>query len=87
MSFSAVTFDVIAGYVSEILQVPRERLSPDAAISDLSTDSLALVELSIELQEDLDVVITQEEFAQLTTLGDLERLLRGRQDGDPAVTS
>lgn len=33
----------------------------------------------IGLQEDLDVIITQEEFARLTTLGDLETLLRDRR--------
>lgn len=86
MSGSAITFDVIAGYVSQVLQVPKERLKPDDAISSLSTDSLALIELAVELQEDLDVIITQEEFAQLTTLGDLAALLRDRRRGDPAAS-
>lgn len=79
MSAPVITFDVIAEYVSEILQVPRERLAPGDLIKDLSTDSLALVELAIDLQEDLDVVITQEEFGRITTLGDLETLLRDRR--------
>jgi acyl carrier protein len=87
MNASAITFDVIAEYVAQVLQVPRDRLKPDDVISDLSTDSLALVELSVELQEDLDVIITQEEFSELATLGDLERLLRDRRQGDPAVAS
>lgn len=86
MSVSPITFDVIAEYVAEILQVPRDRLKPGDAIGDLSADSLALVELAVELQEDFDVIITQEEFAQLATLGDLEALLRDRQDGDREVT-
>lgn len=79
MTASAITFDVIADYVAQVLQVPRERLTPDDLISDLTADSLSLVELAIEIQEDLDVVITQEEFAQLRTLADLESLLRDRK--------
>jgi len=79
MTASAITFDVIADYVAEVLQIPRERLTPDDLIGDLTADSLSLVELAIEIQEDLDVVITQEEFAQLKTLGDLESLLRERK--------
>jgi acyl carrier protein len=86
MSAPAITFDAITEYVAEILQVPRERLKPDDLIRDLSTDSLALVELAVDLQEDFDVVITQEEFAQLATLGDLEALLRERQRGDHGGT-
>jgi acyl carrier protein len=81
MTAPAITFDVIAGYVAQVLQVPKDRLAPEDLISDLSSDSLSLVELAIELQEDLDVVITQEEFARLSTLGDLETLLRDRQPG------
>lgn len=87
MTAPAITFDVIAGYVAQVLQVPKDRLTPDALISELSTDSLSLVELAIELQEDLDVVITQQEFAGLSTLGDLETLLRDRQPGEAAATS
>lgn len=86
MSVSPVTFDAIAEYVTEILQVPRDRLKPGDLISDLSIDSLALVELAVELQEDFDVIITQEEFAELTTLGDLEALMRDRRHADQGGT-
>lgn len=79
MSTPAVTFDTIAEYVAQVLQVSKERLRPEDLISDLSADSLSLVELAIEIQEDFDVIITQEEFAELRTLGDLESLLRDRQ--------
>ena len=81
MTAPVITFDVIAGYVAQVLQVPKDGLAPEDHISDLSSDSLSLVELAVELQEDLDVIITQEEFASLTTLGDLETLLRARQPG------
>lgn len=79
MSTPTVTFDAIAEHVAQVLQVPRDQLRPDVLISDLGTDSLDLVEMAIDLQEEFDVIITQEEFAGIRTLGDLESLLRARQ--------
>lgn len=80
MNVPTVTFDTIAEHVAEILQVPRERLRPESLISELGSDSLALVELAVDLQEEIDVIITQEEFAGLRTLGELASLLRDRQN-------
>lgn len=80
MTVPTVTFDTIAEHVAEILQVPRERLRPESLISELGSDSLALVELAVDLQEEIDVIITQEEFAGLRTLGELTSLLRDRQN-------
>lgn len=79
MNLPAVTFDTIAEHVAMVLQVPRERLKPESLISELGTDSLALVELAVDLQEEIDVIITQEELAGISTLGDLASLLRDRQ--------
>jgi acyl carrier protein len=79
MNTPAVTFDAIAEHVARVLQVAREQLKPEDLISELGTDSLGLVEMAIDLQEEFDVIITQEEFAGIRTLGDLESLLRGRQ--------
>jgi acyl carrier protein len=79
MSSPTVTFEAVAEHVAQVLQVPREQLKPDVLISDLGTDSLDLVEMAIDLQEEFDVIITQEEFAAIRTLGDLESLLRARQ--------
>jgi len=79
MSTSAVTFDAIAEHVARVLQVPKEQLRPEDLISELSTDSLELVEMAIDLQEEFDVIITQEEFAGIRTLGELQSLLRSRQ--------
>jgi len=79
MSTATVTFDAIAEHMAEVLQVPRDQLKPDVLISDLGADSLGLVEMAIDLQEEFDVIITHEEFAAIRTLGDLESLLRSRQ--------
>jgi acyl carrier protein len=82
MNMASITFDTIAEHLAQILQVPKERLRPESVISEIGTDSLALVELYVDLQEEIDVIITQEELAGLRTLGDLVSLLRERQHQD-----
>jgi acyl carrier protein len=79
MSVPTATFDAIAEHIAQVLQVPREQLKPEVLISELGTDSLDLVEMAIDLQEEFDVVITQEEFASIRTLGELQSLVLGRQ--------
>jgi acyl carrier protein len=79
MSAPIATFDAIAEHVAQVLQVPKEQLRPEVLISELGTDSLDLVEMAIDLQEEFDVIITQEEFARIRTLGELQSLVLGRQ--------
>jgi acyl carrier protein len=79
MSVPTATFDAIAERIAQVLQVPKEQLKPEVLISELGTDSLELVEMAIDLQEEFDVIITQEEFARIRTLGELQSLLLGRQ--------
>jgi acyl carrier protein len=79
MSTPTVTFDAIAEHIAQVLQVPREQLKPDVLISDLGTDSLDLVEMAIDLQEEFDVIMTPPDFAAARTPGDLATLLHARQ--------
>jgi acyl carrier protein len=74
-----MTFDAIAERVADILSVSKERIGADTLLSDLSTDSLAIVEVSVDLQEEFDLVITQEEFATVHTFGDLVSLVQSRR--------
>jgi acyl carrier protein len=73
MSVPTATFDAIAERIAQVLQVPKEHLKPEVLISELGTDSLELVEMAIDLQEEFDVIITQEEFARIRTLASYSR--------------
>lgn len=79
MTTPTMTFDAIAERVADILSVSKERIGADTLLSDLSTDSLAIVEVSVDLQEEFDLVITQEEFATVHTFGDLVSLVQSRR--------
>ncbi|MFI6515712.1 phosphopantetheine-binding protein [Spirillospora sp. NPDC050679] len=49
--------------VSEQFGVPREDITPEATLDDLDLDSLALVELSILLQEEFAIPPIEEELS------------------------
>jgi acyl carrier protein len=72
-------FDRLAGHISSLISVPVARLTPDTTIAELVPDSFTLVEVAVDLQEEYDVVLSQEDFRDLRNLGDLAALLRDQQ--------
>ena len=58
------------------------RLPLDASLETLGVDSLDLVELVMDLEEEFDVSIPDEEAGQIQTVGDAIRYLRRRLDGE-----
>ncbi|HEY9869230.1 MAG TPA: acyl carrier protein [Candidatus Obscuribacterales bacterium] len=65
-------------HMSRVLKVPVGRLTEEAVLTDLVTDSFVLVDLVIELQEELGVLIMQEDLKGVNTVGDLVRLFESR---------
>ena len=72
------TTEEICARIAEALGVRSERVTLDAALTDLVSDSYRLVEMAIELQEDYAVVFTQADLSRVTTVGDLTELVRDR---------
>ncbi len=73
-----VTTETIRLKVAEVLEVPESRVSADAVLGDLVSDSFRLVEMAIELQEHFDVMFGQEDMKGLRTVGDLTELVASR---------
>lgn len=64
--------------IADVLGVPEARVKPDAALTDLVSDSYRLVELAIELQDDYDVIFSQADLGDIETVADLAGLVRSR---------
>ena len=74
----------LRGLAVEQLDVPEERLTASAALAeDLAVDSLALTELVMQLEDDVQVVVPDDVLADLVTWGDLEQAVRTRVDAGP----
>ncbi|MGH3869948.1 MAG: acyl carrier protein [Pseudonocardiaceae bacterium] len=61
------------------LKVPADRMSPDVGLDDAGVDSLAIVELSELLSDQLGIEISDDEIERATTLGELDRLIEQKQ--------
>ena len=56
----------------DVLSVEAEQVTPEARFAeDLDADSLDLVELVMELEEEFDITVEEEEFVDLPTIGDV----------------
>jgi acyl carrier protein len=72
---TTVTFELVAERIGTILSVPAEKLTPETALQDLALDSFRMVETVVDLQEEFGSVFSQAELQQVSTLGDLFKLL------------
>ncbi len=73
-----VSVDDIRRTMAQVLELPEERVQPDAVLTDLVSDSFLLVEMAIELQEHYDVMFGQDDMRDLRTVADLAGLVHSR---------
>lgn len=61
----------------------EEEITMDSILKDdLHIDSVAAVELSLQLEERYDIVITEQELVKLVTIGDVIELLKSKGVSD-----
>ncbi len=69
----------ITEIIAEQLNVTKEECVPEASfIDDLGADSLDLVELIMEMEENFDIHITDEELEKIRTIKDVMDFLHSR---------
>jgi acyl carrier protein len=74
-------FEHVKGILVETLSVDEEKVTMDARFQeDLETDSLDLVELVMTMEEKFGIKITDEEAADIKTVGDAVDFVMTRAD-------
>ena len=63
--------DEVRAKIAEFLQHPVKKLQDDVILTDLVTDSMILVNMVIELQEDFSIRLVQEDLKDVKTVGQL----------------
>ena len=67
---SDATFEKFKSCAVEVLQVPPDKLVPEARFGDdLDADSLDLVELVMALEESFDITVEETELENIETVG------------------
>lgn len=61
----ASTFETVADIISEICDIPREKISPEShAIDDLGIDSLDFLDVAFAIDKAFDVKMPLEQWVQ-----------------------
>ena len=72
-------FEQVKEVLMEAINVDEDMIKLEANLKDdLGIDSLAAVELSLELETEFDVRIEDEELAKLVTVADIVSLLESK---------
>ena len=73
------TFEKFRTCAVEVLQVPAEKIVPEARFADdLDADSLDLVELVMALEESFDVTVEETELEGIETIGQAYELITAK---------
>jgi acyl carrier protein len=74
-------FEHVKGILVETLSVDEDKVTMDARFQeDLETDSLDLVELVMTMEEKFGIKISDEEAAEIKTVGDAVEFVMTRAD-------
>lgn len=72
-------FEKVKDVLVEAINVDGDMITMEANLKDdLGIDSLAAVELSLELETEFDIRIEDEELAKLVTVADIVTLLESK---------
>ncbi len=73
------TFDKFKACAVEVLQVPGDKVVPEARFGDdLDADSLDLVELVMALEEAFDITVEESELEGIETIGQAYELISAK---------
>jgi acyl carrier protein len=64
--------------ISDTLQLPLAKLADERRLADVVTESFAMVEVVIDLQEEFGVRLDQAELKKLETVADLTALVAAK---------
>ena len=67
--------------MAEFLRHPVKKLQDEAILTDLVTDSMILVNMVIDLQEDFSIRLVQEDLKDVKTVGQLLAVFERKMSG------
>lgn len=71
-------FEQLKEILSGTLHIPADLITMEATPQDIEMDSLASVELSLILEKELGIKMSDDELGEAETVGDIVRLMEER---------
>ena len=71
-------YDKIVEMLDDKFGISADEITPEASFEELDLDSLDLVEFSMAAEDELGVKISDDEAAELKTVGDAVKLLEAK---------
>lgn len=72
--------DKVIGIVSEQLGVPKEEVTRQSSfVDDLKADSLDVVELVMEFEDEFEITIPDDDYDKIRTVGDAIDYIDGKK--------
>lgn len=72
-------FDRVKNIIVDQLDVDESQVTPEASfVDDLDADSLDVVELVMEFEDEFDMEIADEEAEQISTVGDAVEYIKNQ---------
>lgn len=70
------TFTKVAELLAEHLGIDASTITPESeVVKDLGADSLDVVQLLMELEDNFNIVVSEDEAASLRTVGDIVNII------------
>lgn len=71
-------FETLKDILVNKLKVSPDTITADSTPEEIDLDSLAIVELSLVLEKELDLAVSEDELTEAETVGDIVRLMDER---------
>ena len=72
-------FDKVRDIIADELTIDRDTITMDShLVDDLKADSLDVVELIMDFEQEFDIEIPDEELPKVRTVGDIVRYIENR---------
>lgn len=72
-------YEQLKQIVSTACHVSTDEVTPDSTLADLGLDSLDLVELSLVIEKEIGVKVTDDELAEAGRVGSIAELVTSRE--------
>lgn len=79
---SGQILDFTRTFLADSQGAPADEIGPETLLEELQVDSLDLVQLVMELEDEFKLTVPDEDYDQIRTVGDAVRYVAKQQPGD-----